>query len=322
MGFWGKLLGTKPEPAKAATQLPPPRSDQRRIETPSMAFAELTERGSSRAPTGSQRVPARPVGTPVSPWASETLYTNLVGESHYASAFRAIFKERGLSLNEDSRELPDASAHLAIDPGNPYDPTAVAVWVSGHHVGYLPKDTAAEYFPALDELATEGNHLCVSARVWASAYEGGDFYASGNLQLPPRSGIQPFNQLPEEPSVVIPPGRLAIQVTGEEAHMDLLGRYVADQPRYLAVTLHLITVAKTPRSTPYEAVEVRLDGQRVGELTKAMSAHIRDLVERIDSHGKVPVCRAVLKGSPLRAEVTLDVARSAEVTSTWLDSIA
>ena len=80
--------------------------------------------------------------------------------------------------------------------------------------------------------------------------------------------------------------------------MDVLGRYVADQTRYLAVTLHLITVAKTPRSTPYEAVEVRLDGQRIGELTKGMSAHVRDLVARIDSHSKVPVCRAVLKGSP------------------------
>jgi hypothetical protein len=272
-------------------------------------------------PPAGERVPAEPVGRAVSPWASESLYTNLVGESHYKAAFRAVFKERGISLSEDGRELTDVAAHLAIDPGNPFDSTAVTVWISGHHVGYLPKDTAAEYFPALEELADDHRHLCVNARVWAYAGEG-DIYASGNLQLPPRTGIQPFNQLPEGPSVVIPPGRLAIQVTGEEEHMDVLGRYIADQPRYLAVSLNLITVAKTPRSTPYEAVEVQLDGQRIGELTKAMSAHIRDLVERIDSHQKVAVCRAILKGSPLRADVALDVARSTEITSKWLDSIA
>ena len=133
---------------------------------------------------GPERVPERPVGNAVSPWASEVIFTNLVGESHYASGFRAIFRERGLTLNEEGKELPDASAHLAPDPGNPYDQTAVAVWVSGQHVGYLPKDTAAEYFPALDELAAEGKHVCIGARIWAAAYRDGDFRASGSLQLP------------------------------------------------------------------------------------------------------------------------------------------
>ena len=33
------------------------------------------------------------------------------------------------------------------------------------------------------------------------------------------------------------------------------------------------------------------------------------------------VCRAVLKGSPLRAELVLFVAKSHEVTSKWLESV-
>jgi hypothetical protein len=112
-----------------------------------------------------------------------------------------------------------------------------------------------------------------------------------------------------------------MQVTCEEQHMDVLGRYVSDGDRYLAVTLHAIDVQKTPRSTPYRAVEVRLDGQRVGELTKAMSEKLLDVVDFVASRGRLPLCRAVLKGSPLRAELTLQVAKAHEVTRKWLDGI-
>jgi hypothetical protein len=46
------------------------------------------------------------------------------------------------------------------------------------------------------------------------------------------------------------------------------------------------------------------------------------VVAYVAERGHVPVCRAVLKGSPLRADVTLYVARSNEVTKRWLDGIA
>lgn len=267
-----------------------------------------------------ERVPSRPVGMPVAPWASETIYTGVVGESHYPRGFVTLFKARGLRLTVDGTELTDVAAHLAPDGNNPFDGTAVAVWAHDQMLGFLPRETAADYFPSLSELADEGKHLCVNARIWASLDRDGSVYGSASVHLPPRAGVQPFNALPDDAHVVIPHGR-TIQVTGEEGHMDVLGRYVADQTRYLAVTLHTVTEAKTPRSTPYEAVEVRLDGERVGVLTKAMSEQLRDLVTHVRSHGKAPVCRAVLKGSPLRAELSLAVARSSEVTRAWLDSV-
>ena len=76
---------------------------------------------------------------------------------------------------------------------------------------------------------------------------------------------------------------------------------MSDGERYLAVTLHRVEEQKTERSAPYSCVEVRLDGDRVGVLTKAMSEKIADVVQYVTERGKTPVCRAVLKGSPLRA---------------------
>jgi hypothetical protein len=52
-----------------------------------------------------------------------------------------------------------------------------------------------------------------------------------------------------------------------------------------------------------------------------MSEKVIDVVDFIASKGRLPLCRAVLKGSPLRAELTLQVAKAHEVTRRWLDGI-
>jgi hypothetical protein len=51
-----------------------------------------------------------------------------------------------------------------------------------------------------------------------------------------------------------------------------------------------------------------------------MSTETSQLVSHATTNGKLPLCRAVLKGSPLRAELTLHVAKSSQVTSRWLDA--
>lgn len=268
-----------------------------------------------------EHAPASPVGAAVEAWAVSTRPCEVAGEWFHQDAFRALYKRRGATITEYGQELRDLAAELAIDPSNPHDPNAVGVWVSGRMLGFLPRLTAAEYTAALADLAEEGAHLSVPARVWARADDDGQIAASATVWLPPVHGVQPFNAFPEAPFQVLPAGR-AVQVTGEDEHMDVLRPFVSDRERYLVVTLHLVQEARTPRSTPFEAIEVRLGGRRVGTLTKAMSGQLRDLVAHVDGLGRLPACRARLRGSPLRAELTLYVARSADVTSRWLDSIA
>jgi hypothetical protein len=139
--------------------------------------------------------------------------------------------------------------------------------------------------------------------------------------MPAPNGVLSFNELPEESHRVLPSGK-ALQVTGEDEHMNVLTDYVHDHNRHLAVTLHLITTTpKTARTQPAEAVEIRLDGHPIGCLSKAMTETVRDLVAYVADHGHVPVARAVLKGSSIKADVTLYVARSSEVSQQWLDGI-
>lgn len=242
----------------------------------------------------------------------------MAGESFHDEAFRAIVKRRGLSIKAGA-EIPDATAHLAVDLRNPYDANAVAVWIDNEHVGFLPRSAAELYQPALAELTDEHQHLTVLARVWAaSSWDEDGIRASVSLSMPPASGVQPFNAFPEVPFLVLPSAKATMQVTGEEDHMDWLRRYIADQPRHLVVSLHLTQAQVGPRSKPYDQVEIRLDGLRVGALSRQMSDEVSQLISHAAITGRTPVCRAVLKGSPLRAEVTLHVAKSSQVTSRWL----
>jgi hypothetical protein len=48
-------------------------------------------------------------------------------------------------------------------------------------------------------------------------------------------------------------------------------------------------------------------------VSKAISEQIQDLVTYVAGKGRTPVARAVVKGSDLRADVTVHVARTSEV---------
>ncbi|HHU11165.1 MAG TPA: DUF2510 domain-containing protein [Intrasporangiaceae bacterium] len=257
---------------------------------------------------------------PVKPWARASVWQNVVGESHYREAFLRIVQETRARRGEYGTDIDGVSALVIAEPRNEYDPNAVAVFVLGHKVGYLPRDAAALYSAPLQDLADRGEALAVEARVWVAPVDDTEMGGSVSLMLPPAQGVQSFNDLPGVPCQVIPQGG-AIQVTGEDQHMDVLGKYVGDGERHLAVTLHVVEEQKTERSKPYDCVEVRLDGHRVGVLTRAMSEKMVDVVQYISDRGKLPVCRAVLKGSSLRAEVVLFVAKSHEVSQRWLDAV-
>ena len=69
----------------------------------------------------------------------------VVGESEAQDQLRMIIDEVG----------PDVVAILAPEPGHPFDPSAVAVWVSGWQVGYLASGTAATYAPSVRRLAVD-----------------------------------------------------------------------------------------------------------------------------------------------------------------------
>jgi len=269
-------------------------------------------------------------GRPILPWSEKLEALQVVGESFHESEFKLLARAYGHEkIPRNGIELHDCRAALVREVDNPYDSNAIAVWVDARYqVGHLDRDSARKYAARLDQLEV-GTFLQVPARVWIGPVTDWDedleegitkIVGSVTVRLPDPEGVMPYNELPVIPYAVLPWGRV-VQIAGEEAHMDVLRTMsLGEAPRHVAVTLHVV---EDPRrsggSNPL--VEVRLDGSRIGEMSKAMSAQLHDLVTYVTDRGRVPVARATIRGSDLRVEVVVNVARTVDVPQAWLDAV-
>ena len=81
-------------------------------------------------------------------------------------------------------------------------------------------------------------------------------------------------------------------------------------------TLHVIEKGAKP------VVEARVDGQRIGELTPATSAHYVPTIRHLDEMGKLTVAEVLLEGNALSVEAVLYAAKAHELDETWFREAA
>jgi hypothetical protein len=95
----------------------------------------------------------------------ESFSFEVVGESFYAQNFSALQKNVGLVDGRDWDEV----ATLIVDPGNRNSKTAVAVFVSGLKLGYVPEDNSAL---AYKFLLQNGGYAKADAAIYFSSADG------------------------------------------------------------------------------------------------------------------------------------------------------
>lgn len=267
------------------------------------------------------------MSTPFELWTTtSSCGMEVVGESHYSDAIRAALP-RG-SGNE--AEVLTVAA-LVPEPRNRHDRNAVAVQIGGKTVGYLPRDEATRYAPVLRQLVAQGWQPQVRARVWGAEESDWDFDRRGrevekkrfvgsvSLALAEPHLLAPVNGLPPGPLEMLPPGS-AVQVTGEEAHMDSL-RHLASPQGACMVHATLDVVEDDTGRTRKEYVRVSIDGRPIGQLTPKMSGEFAPTIALLTERGLTTACRAMVKGNALKIEVVLYAAKATELPADWLDRV-
>ncbi|MGP5146636.1 HIRAN domain-containing protein, partial [Corynebacterium variabile] len=236
-----------------------------------------------------------------------------VGEFAYDRTLRTLVRQLGVR----QREEVFFTASLIPEPDNPHSEhrRALSIRWNGQVIGYLPESDCAEYQQIRRIVASEFTPT-VRARLWY--YTGDDrtnrYWLSLNLRAPEQ--LVPLNDPPVEGWTLLPDGS-TVQVTKEADHLDVLLDHVPPSGAgQLLVTLHQFTAGTR---THWEGIEVRLDGERIGELTKATSAKFLAAVQHFDAIGLTTVARATIKGSALSAEVTLQAAKAHELTDADLE---
>ena len=109
------------------------------------------------------------------------------------------------------------------------------------------------------------------------------------------------------------PGEVAITVTREEQHQDVIAHYAPAPGRERRVAVELTwCVVPAGKYKGQQAIEVRLDGHRVGELTYLMSQRYAPLVTNVNAHGGRAGCEAVIERDARGLQLTLRLPRDAD----------
>ncbi len=249
----------------------------------------------------------------------------VVGASEHEAAIRSLLPSplpgRGADL--------DTVADLVPEPGNRFDPYAVAVHVAEKVVGYLPQEDARHYQPVLADLVEQGFQPQAPCRVSASEWEAADwdrrglgvteYHASVALALAQPHMLVPQN-LPPAGSYHPMPHGTATVVPMDRDGFELIAPYFRSEGEcWVYATLHAVehVTAKTGKL----AIEVRLDGERVGELGPRCSADFLPAVQYLADLRSETAARMVVRGNPLSSDLVLYAARANELPATWPDGL-
>ncbi|MBN6777397.1 hypothetical protein JRG19_02380 [Pseudoclavibacter alba] len=241
----------------------------------------------------------------------------VAGISHRIPALKRAI---GTTVSSTDPTLLDTFAQLVPEPTNRYDANAVKVVINKQHIGYLPAETAADYIEPITALVETGYTPTARAEVWALAKtfgRTGDMFAHVRVALAPVHALLPMNNPPAKPYALLPWGG-TLQVTGEEKHLDVLSEYVTDDPESLVFfTLHSLTKAQK-NGVEKQYVEVRLDGERIGQLTPTTSGHFLPTIQHLAAQGQACVVWGQIKGSKIAAQATIHGTKAHELETGWL----
>ena len=305
-------------PVSGPSPRPMPAPIPHLVGTTSPTFLSSAGASSVTQKGGHRRVDA------VSPWAPKSLPTGaefvplsedgrlaVVGESHYQTALWSAVQGRPAGEGFDEH-LP-VTAVLVPEPTNPYDPNAVRVDVrsngSSEIVGYLARAVAAAYQPVLLALGANRYGTC-AARITG----GGEKYYGIYLHLAGPEVLLFANQSKcestghaESSGVAILSPEVQCTVTGEEHHQDHLLPFAPCNPN--EATRVLVTFGYCQivngKYRGERAIEVRLDGERVGQLTHAMTQRYASYVNAVACTGRIPAAEAVVMSGSRGAQIEL-----------------
>lgn len=207
---------------------------------------------------------------------------------------------------------------LVPEPDNPHSESGSAIsvrWMD-RVVGYIPSGESSKY-AQLRRVAASGYDASTKMRVWTNKSWDGERRFWNSVQLPEPDLLLPLNNPPADGYVLLPRGA-KIQVTKEAEHIEHLADFVPPSGQgQVLVTLHRFEAGKTKH---WEGVEVRLEGERVGELSRVSSEKFSPAVRHFEEAGFTVVARAIIKGSSIAAELVLVAAKAHELDEDLLET--
>lgn len=256
------------------------------------------------------------------PYESYRLWTSarpwgdyeVVVETEFIPAIRSLFPKVWPGGGQEiSHEV-----HLIPEPGGSRGPWAVSVRALDRTIGYLAPGDAPAWAGVIRRVIASGFIPATFCRIYGYEYDGWDeveFRPNVRIALGSPVEALPINDPPAVPHTLLPQSSV-VQVTKEDEHFDALARFVPASGRgVLFVTLH----ERQPEGRAKAHVEVRIDDERIGQLTPQTSQRFLPLIRHLRDRGLLTACRGDITGSAVAAEVRVDAIKANEATPEVLE---
>ena len=216
---------------------------------------------------------------------------HVVGEAYYLHDLLQVCGGR----TSNGPRIKLATAQLVLEPSNPLDRNAVAVFIGGAKVGYLPREDALRFHHVIRYLSDAGRPATCRAR-FTGAWDRGP-RDRGHVGVVLDIGLEP-RPLRRSPAF-LPCGR-SVTVVDEEKHQELLAGFLDRSTR-------LETVALLGGLDDRQRLGVYIGGHLVGRLTPKMTERYLPLASYVHHTGFPPSCEAVIRRGDKKVEVELNV---------------
>lgn len=254
--------------------------------------------------------PGEPVSSSwigIEAWGAPTRECGVAGDSPREEALLNVFWAHGQDLALWGGSLRGVDC-VAVRSGE-----GVGILVDGYLIGMLAPSDSSAYAPVLSRLAQTDQGINGSVDLWVVPQDMDRSVVTVWLPQPDR--IDPPASVPAARHVILP-RKSKIQVSGEEEYLaemsGLLGKAAEVD---VAATLHE-RASVSGRGKPY--VEVRIEDRPVGRLTPTMSEHMLPIVRACTAANLLVVCKAMIQGNQLKADVVLDTTKSGDLSSEWI----
>jgi len=250
---------------------------------------------------------------------------DVVGEQYHSKEIRRLFPGNMPMTGMDVTRL----ARFVPEPSNTYDRNAVRIEVDGLLIGYLRATLASQYQPIFLAMNREGlapvttceihgyQYPADSSGTWLSR-NSGEFDAQAWVVLDEPHLLRPVTAPPRVPYRELPHGS-ALQVRGEEAHLDVLAPLVGPPGESW---VHGVLRAQEPATEKAKrGVLIEVNGSVIGDLTPASSAHFLPVIDHLAKAGQLAVAKVLLKGNRLKVEAVLHAAKAHELDASWISHV-
>ncbi|MFF2555252.1 TerD family protein [Nocardia sp. NPDC058058] len=283
--------------------------------------AEVSVESSAPEPSRSAMPPVEiahhDIGSPYRLWTQARKFCDyeLTVEPQYLPAIRSLYPR---DFPEKDGELRPV-VELIPEPNGPLGQWAVSVRTADRTIGYLGTEDARRWAGVVRRIIASGFVPTTSSRIWAredDGFDGVEFRAYVQLSLGDPDDAIPLNEPPAAPYTMLPRSSI-VQVTKEDEYFDSLRKFVPHKGFGLLFVTLGESVPDTGRGKPH--VEVRVDGEKVGQLTPQMSQRFLPMIRHLRERGLITACWADITGSAVAAKLRIDAIKANEATSEVLD---